>query len=94
MGPYINGNGIIQTSIEIEGVRYGHRQVSYVAVVNTGTSRGFSIGGFGSNGGGQLGASGATGVQQIQKLIDLELCELDRPQAPVIEFKEPRVPRG
>ncbi len=97
--PYME-NGVWKTQLELEirGIPhvYGHRITRYAAQNNTAMAGGISIGGGGNNGWGQAGTNGSSSVQQVQKQYDLTLCELDviEPELPIIEFKEPRIPRG
>lgn len=76
----------------------GQKAIRTTTVLNVSGSRQVSLGGYGSNGGGQAGAGGGSSMQQLVSTIDLEPCVayIAEParEVPVIEFKEPRVPRG
>lgn len=77
----------------------GLRAVRTTAVLNVSGSRQVSLGGGDTGGGyGQAGAGGGSSMQRVVSTIDLEPCVayIAEPavQTPVIEFKEPRVPRG
>lgn len=77
----------------------GQRAVRTTTVLNVSGSRQVSLGGGDTGGGyGQAGAGGGSSMQRLVTQIDLEPCiaYIAEPvqQLPVIEFKEPRVPRG
>ncbi len=77
----------------------GKRAVRTTTVLNVSGARQVALGGGDTGGGyGQAAAGGGSSMQRLVTQIDLEPCvayiEEPAPQLPVIEFKEPRVPRG
>lgn len=76
----------------------GQRAVRTTTVLNVSGSRQVSLGGGDTGGGyGQAGVGGGSSMQRLVTQIDREPCVAyieQAAQVPVIEFKEPRVPRG
>lgn len=76
----------------------GQRAVRTTTVLNVSGSRQVSLGGGDTGGGyGQAGVGGGSSMQRLVTQIDREPCVAyieQATQVPVIEFKEPRVPRG
>lgn len=76
----------------------GQRAVRTVAVLTVSGSRQLGIGGGNTGGGwGQGGTSGGSSMQQVVQQIDFEPCIAymqEAPGLPLIEFSEPRIPRG
>ena len=94
--PYQGGEYIERTYSDGSTRLFGHQAVRTVALVSVAGGRSITLGG-GQTGGnwGQAGAGGSSAMQQVVTQIDLEPCEAFHTKPPaVIQFNEPRVPRG